>query len=578
MDDLLAALGRDLTRLRLRTLAAAAVVLALVGAAYLYRWALMRAYEERQGMCAAAADKLAGVWDPDRKARVRAALLATRVPYAADTAERVDAGLDAHAAAWVQMHTEACQATHLRGEQSPGLLDLRMTCLQRRLTEVRSLVDVLADADAGVVEHAAEAVARLPALDPCADTTALLAGAETQSSEQAAVVAAVRERLAQAKALEVTARYAPGQSVAGEAEAYARTLGDRALLAEVRLTQGRIASMSGDPTAQHTLSDAFFTAESTRADLVTASAAIELAHAAVTRVDLATAEPWLRHAQALIDRLRDEHAAEARRLDLELLNVRGTSRVHAGDVAQAEADYRRALALGLETADTDELRLAGILNNLGNLLVRRGDFDAATRELERSAALYRESLGPRHPSVGIALNNLGEVLMRRGEWQAARPIYEQAHAILVAALGSDHPNVGVLDNNLGDIALRLGEHADAAARYTRSRLNLARGFGDAAAPLAYPLTGLGESLLAQGRAREALTMLERALSLRDPGDAVDLARTRFALARALASAAAEPARAAALATQARDAYRDAGAAYARELAEVEAWLRERPPA
>lgn len=73
------------------------------------------------------------------------------------------------------MHTEACQATHLRGEQSPALLDLRMACLQRRRTETRSLVDVLVDADAGVVENAAQAVAELPDLGPCADAATLLA-------------------------------------------------------------------------------------------------------------------------------------------------------------------------------------------------------------------------------------------------------------------------------------------------------------------------------------------------------------------------------------------------------------------
>ena len=571
MDQLLAALARDPGRQRQRALLIGLAVVGLAGAALGYRWALVRAAEQRQGLCSAAADNLTGIWDQDRKDRVQRALLATGVAYAEDTWGRVAARLDAHTDAWVRMHTEACQATHLRGEQSEALLDLRMACLQRRLTEVDSLVDVLVDADAGVVERAAEAVAGLPDLGACADAAALLGSPAAPSPEQAAALAAIRTELAQARALESTARYAAGLTLAEAARARARELGDRAVLAEATLMHGTLLAHLGDARAPATLTDAFHTAEATTDGPLLARAALELMYVATTRLDLTAAAQWSRHARALLDRLGDGAPDE---LEAEYFNVLGTLHVHTGELEAAEAEYRRALALR-QRATGATLKIAGIYNNLGNLLVRRGALDQAAEALERSAALYGEELGPSHPSVAIPWSNLGEVFGRRGEWTAAQASYRRARTILVAALGPEHFNVGVVDNNLGDVAQHLGDHAEAARRYGHADAVFTRSFGADAAPRAYPLTGLGESALAQGRVREARELLEQALALRDAGSPTDLARTKLALGRALAGDPATAERAAALATEARDVFAAAGPAYARELAAAEAWLGER---
>ena len=125
------------SRRRNRRLALALTLVALAAAAYTYRWLVLRGLAERQGLCAAAAHNLAGVWDPDRKEAVRKAMLATGLAYADDTWQRVAGRLDDYTAAWVPQHGDACQATYLRGEQSPALLDRRMACL-----DTRGLVDL----------------------------------------------------------------------------------------------------------------------------------------------------------------------------------------------------------------------------------------------------------------------------------------------------------------------------------------------------------------------------------------------------------------------------------------------------
>jgi len=576
MDALLAALARDPARWRRPLLAGVAALLVLVGAALAYRWALVRAFNERQGLCAGGLAEIAEVWGPARRERAEQAFVATGLPYADDAWARVAARLDERAGAWARMHGEACQATHLRGEQSPALLDLRMACLQRRRGDLRSLVEVLVDADAGVVENAGQAVAELPDLEACADAATLLADARSVPRGEGAGAGAVRDLLARARAFKTTARFRAALDLVRSAAGQAEGLGDPVLVAEARLAEGELLLALGQPEAEATLGDAFFLAQSTRDELLAPEIAIELMQAATARLDLATATSWSRHSRALLDRLGDAHPGERRALEVERFSVLGTLGVHAGRLDEAEADYRRALDLLLRAPVPNELRVADIHNNLGNLLVRRGALARATEELERAAAIYREVLGPRHPSLAIALSNAGEVEMRRGEWSAARASYEQAHEILVAALGPEHPNVGVVANNLGDAALRLGDHLAAAAHHGRAREIFSASFGDEAPPLAYPLTGLGESLLARGQAREAVALLERALALRDPGSPTDLARTRLALARALALAGEPGGRAVTLAGEARDALAEAGPAFARERAEAEAWLRAQP--
>ena len=73
------------------------------------------------------------------------------------------------------MYTDACEATHVRGEQSAEVLDLRMACLNERLGNARALSDVFATADGKVVENAVSAAAALPSLDRCADVPLLRA-------------------------------------------------------------------------------------------------------------------------------------------------------------------------------------------------------------------------------------------------------------------------------------------------------------------------------------------------------------------------------------------------------------------
>jgi hypothetical protein len=129
----------------------------------------------RHRRCAGAEPHLAGLWDGRQPEAVRAAFTATGAPFAAEAYRAVAAAFAGYRVAWQTQYREACEATQVRGEQSPELMDLRMRCLERRRGEAKALADVLASADLEVVTRAKRSVDAISDLARCADAGLLTA-------------------------------------------------------------------------------------------------------------------------------------------------------------------------------------------------------------------------------------------------------------------------------------------------------------------------------------------------------------------------------------------------------------------
>src|SRR5207244_4203421 len=130
--------------------------------------------------------------DEPVRAAVEHAFGAAGKPFAAIAYRGVSRAIDRYAADWIAMHTEACEATRIRGEQSDEVLSLRMVCLDWRLAELKALTALFAQADAAVVEKSVEAAQALTSLAGCADAAALRA--QVRPPADAAARAAVEEQ------------------------------------------------------------------------------------------------------------------------------------------------------------------------------------------------------------------------------------------------------------------------------------------------------------------------------------------------------------------------------------------------
>lgn len=138
-------------------------------------WVTYRLIIYRQSLaCRGAEEKLAGVWDSKRTSAVHRAFIATLDPNAPGLFESVKQALDRHAHAWVEMRIQTCGA-RLRGEEPEALIDLRMTCLQNRLDEMRRLTERLTQPDVQSLEKSVELAQGLTPIGVCEDAASLAA-------------------------------------------------------------------------------------------------------------------------------------------------------------------------------------------------------------------------------------------------------------------------------------------------------------------------------------------------------------------------------------------------------------------
>ena len=164
-----------------------------------------------QRVCLGAADRLGVTWEMDpagpRRQGVQRAFMATGVRYAAESWVRVAGVLDDYARRWIGLYTDSCEATHVRGDQSAEVMDLRMACLDAKRGALAALVDVLARADAGVVREAVHSAQSLPPLDRCSDIAALRAAVPPPSNAaDRETLNRLRRQLDEVKALVDTAQ------------------------------------------------------------------------------------------------------------------------------------------------------------------------------------------------------------------------------------------------------------------------------------------------------------------------------------------------------------------------------------
>jgi eukaryotic-like serine/threonine-protein kinase len=502
MDALLVALRRA-TGQRRRGAMAAGVVMASAAVAGLVL-GLGRQPAEA-GLCTGASDKLAEVWGAEPHDRVRAALLATGVPYAESAWREVEGALDAYAEEWVAAHRRACEG--LAGEHAvarDAAMDGRMACLERRRRELGALVEVLAAADPGVVQHAVAAVSQLEASRSC-DAPAI--AAVPSDPTLAARIEREREVLRRARALERAGRYRAGLELVRPVTAAADAIGYATLRAEAQLAAGRLHRYLGEhDEAERALERAYFLAQEVEHDALALEAVTLLAYVVSSlqrRPD--DAFRWLDAARAAAERVGGDRARG------DYLDTEGTVLWAARRRDDALDRFQQALPLLEKEWGPEHPEVAKVLNNTGLLLLDLDRPALALDYIRRSLAIRQAALGSKHPEVGKMLNNQGLALRQAGHMDEAVASFERAHALRLEVLGPDHPDVAKPLANLAAVELERGQ-LDRAAGYAEQALAIrARAHGEGSVEAAQMHAALGRIRLAQARPDEAVASLTRAV-------------------------------------------------------------------
>ncbi len=191
-------------------------------------------------LCTGAEARLVGIWDAPRAQWLGAAFTASQLPAAAPVWHRLLPMLDRFAVGWVAMHTDACEDTRVRGDQTEALLGLRMQCLDRKRVGVRTLVSALGTPDDVTMTTALLVAERVTRLDECADAVALTAPTSAPpTAEIAAEVATLRSELESAEVGWQIRRHSDVRAQLRRMDERSRAIGFAPLEAEVGILIAR---------------------------------------------------------------------------------------------------------------------------------------------------------------------------------------------------------------------------------------------------------------------------------------------------------------------------------------------------
>lgn len=496
MEKLRIALHAQGRRVRGRALVAAGV--GIVGLA-----AVGLAWPKQPAVCTGAAAALAPSWSEARKDALLQAMRATEQPEADATAQRTATRLDRYAERWTQAHRQACLATQ-QGAQSDTVLDQRMRCLDTRRMALTTLADTLSNSTTTRVTTALAGVARLPAVDDCANIDQLTRVEPLPEDPRLRrAIVQLRQDIARTRTLRgLGLEPDHGHSIA-ELQRRADALGNRSVMARVRLE----GAVGRGPTAQvrDELYEALVHAEAAGDDRQRLEAWSALAE---THGYLKEHDQGLRagaNAQAILDRTGNNPAAQAA-----LFKALGYLNIEKADLPQAVEFFRQAVEIEQQREST---QLSSYLGGLGTAYTL---MDAKAKAYPIYERAYEESLksfGRVHPNTAHAMMNLGRVAAQLDRLEQSNAWYIRSLEVSVALddEGSLAPIMAL--SNLGQNYGDQGHYTEAIATVQRALAKLVRLVGPEHRYLVRMRRGLAEIYLDAGDMTLAVAEGEHALAI-----------------------------------------------------------------
>lgn len=463
----------------------------------------------RDKPCKGVADRLDETWNEASKS---ALMHKFDELEAAPTWSRMATMLDARVDAWSEQRRDACAATHVRGEQSEDVLDLRMRCLDRRALEIESLVAALHEVDTKRVPPALRSLERLPGIDVCADVEFLRLSKPTpEAPEERAAVEELRRRWSRLDAAIRAGLVAESEDAVDALLKDAEALGYEPLVAEAKLLAGSTASQLGNGTRGAELMEAAFEhALATHHMRVQVWASVILVFIYGEQLrDLEESGQWGRQAKALL-RAYDYFPTAERALQTNL----GTQAFRSRDYAAAKSHFETSLRLWTDAGLADAFGAVGTRANLAILARENGNLTRARDLMLDARASVRASLGPDHPMMGQLGNSLAMTYVELEEYDEAEVLYRESIEQLSSNLGPDAPPLVHPYNNLAEVLI-LGGRYEAALDQLDHVLAIHKKEGSGGTLLVAPLCNRAEAFWGLGRhdeSRKALDAAQRSLT------------------------------------------------------------------
>lgn len=460
--------------------------------------------------CIEAGRAATGAWGDAQREEVAAAFIATKVPYAKATAERVTSALDEYATDWQQGRKQSCVVFEHAQLQSEVAYHARVRCYERALEELDALVEVLAGADAAMIRRATDAVAGLPDLGRCEDVDALLdAVPEPDDPRLAQRVSRARRMLVDVRAARLAGDDEAARASLDRVAAAVEDLGAsfRPLRAEFELERGAVLADASDfagAAAAH--ERAYMEARRSGHDPVALDAATSSIYLVGYRLaDYPRGELWAELARAEADRVGPQTEHHAR-----ILGSSGILHGRQGRFEEARAHYLEAKALYESLGETSGSSYDAMYTNLGLVSINLGEGEQARAYLVEALERIQARYGERHPRTAKSLANLASASLLLGDIEAARAEATLAVERAVSAHGSEHASVGAAQELLARAALAAGDLEIAHEAIAAAARNAEQTLGEGHPATAERWAREAEIELLRGRPDAAVKPAERA--------------------------------------------------------------------
>jgi eukaryotic-like serine/threonine-protein kinase len=531
------------------------------------------AFAMRPNPCPTSA-QLEGIWNQERNDEVRAALERAGPSFVPNTWPQIAEALDAYVRAWNAEHVDACEATHIRHEQSASHLDARMRCLATRKTALIASLRTLLDADFTVAENATKLLAALPPVDRCADADYVHAAEPLPDDPDVArEVEQEEEKVARAEAELTAGRLSVARELTAEALERARALGYAPLTARaLHAHGGALAALAEVDAAEPPLIEAYRLARASSDFDLAGSAAVRLAFLLArftTRRDQARAWAIVGEIEAtLIDDVSlraaahnaygvaailsedREAAGHAFERAVELLQGHAVPSLltyrsnlarfhrHAGRIEEASALHEQIVHDATVWLGPDHPALVGFIEGLAETWQILGRASDAERELERALEIVLQSRGEIHPDTTSILSALGHCKFRLNKLEEARELLERGVQLSeeLGATGAQTAVAGLAW--LAEVYMALEQPEKALEHMRRNVEQQERWMGPRSRDTAVARGRLATMLLQIDRSDDALDEIERAIEIFEDvlgPEHIDLSQARQVRAEVLAA-------------------------------------------
>jgi tetratricopeptide (TPR) repeat protein len=188
---------------------------------------------------------------------------------------------------------------------------------------------------------------------------------------------------------------------------------------------------------------------------------------------------------------------------------------HLGRVAQAQACWRRAIAVREAEFGPEHLSVAVPLMNLANTYQGEHRLEESERLYRRALAIQEKSLDSGDARIGVTLNSLGDVSAALGRPVEAERLLRRAESILKVSTGMGQISYSFTIMSLGQLRMWQGDYAEAELLYRRTLALREQWQGGGHPDVVEALICLGELEHRRGNSTAAESYFRRAVTIAD---------------------------------------------------------------